>query len=177
MFEHQLVKIATPAMFRILSRAFINQSKQLLLAGCLLSATLLSLPAHAQSTSENATLSPGFSPDPKQLKSVSSGSTSAREIAGRADTPTGGCSGYMADQPDHILELKAFFNYLAVSAQSQEDTTIVVKGPGGIWCNDDYDGKNAGVSGQWLPGTYQIWVGSFKKNNSLPYTLRITETR
>jgi hypothetical protein len=108
---------------------------------------------------------------------VSGGSTSAREIAGRADTPTGGCSGFMADQPDHVLDLKAFFQYLSVSAQSPEDTTIVVKGPGGIWCNDDYDGKNAGVSGQWLPGLYQIWVGSFKKGNSLPYTLRITATR
>ena len=164
-------------MSRILRRAFINQGKQLLFAGCLVGSMFFSISVQAQSTYENATLSPGFSPDPKQLKGVSGGSTSAREIAGRAETPTGGCVGYMAEPPAHILELKAFFKYLAVSARSQEDTTIVVKGPGGIWCNDDYDGKNAGVSGQWLPGTYQIWVGSFKKGNSLPYTLRLTETR
>jgi hypothetical protein len=164
-------------MPRILSKNFINTGKQLLFTGCLLGAALFSLPAQAQSTYEDATLSPGFAPDPKQLKGTGGGTSPAREIAARADTPTGECVGFAADQPGHTLELKAFFKYLAVSAQSQEDTTIVIKGPGGTWCNDDYDGKNAGVSGQWLPGTYQIWVGSFKKGGSLPYMLRITETR
>ena len=155
----------------------MNQATQFLLTACLFGTSLLILPAQAQSTAENATLSPGFSPDPKQLKGTGGGAISARDIAGRADTPTGGCSGFVAAQPEHILELKAFFKYLAVLVQSLEDTTIVVKGPGGTWCNDDYDGKNAGVSGQWLPGTYQVWVGSFKKGNALPHTLRITETR
>jgi hypothetical protein len=50
-----------------------------------------------------------------------------------------------------------------------------VKGPGGTWCNDDFDGKNPGIVGEWLPGTYQIWIGSYKENESLPYTLKITE--
>jgi hypothetical protein len=164
-------------MSRTLSRTSKIIGKKVLLTGCLLAVTLFCLPMPAQANDANATLNPGFSPDPRQLSGTSGGSTSAREVAGRVDTPTGACVGFMTDQPDHNLELKAFFKYLAVSVQSREDTTIVVKGPGGIWCNDDYDGKNAGVSGEWLPGNYQIWVGSFKKGNSLPYTLRITETR
>ncbi|MDB9523974.1 hypothetical protein PN480_18785, partial [Dolichospermum circinale CS-1225] len=53
------------------------------------------------------------------------------------------------------------------------DTTMIIKGPGGTWCNDDFDGNNPGVVGEWLPGTYQIWIGSYKENDSLPYTLKI----
>ncbi|MHC5833095.1 MAG: hypothetical protein ACYT04_98205, partial [Nostoc sp.] len=61
--------------------------------------------------------------------------------------------------------------------QSPEDTTIIIKGPGGTWCNDDFDGKNAGMIGEWLAGSYQIWVGSYEKGKYLPYTLQITEVK
>jgi hypothetical protein len=61
--------------------------------------------------------------------------------------------------------------------QSPEDTTIIVRGPGGSWCNDDSQGKNAGIAGEWLAGTYNVWVGSFDKTKSPPYILQITESR
>lgn len=61
--------------------------------------------------------------------------------------------------------------------QSPKDTTIIVRGPGGIWCNDDFKGKNPGIAGQWLPGTYSIWVGSYDQTKYHPYVLRITERR
>ena len=54
---------------------------------------------------------------------------------------------------------------------------MIIKGPGGTWCNDDFDGKDAGIVGEWLAGTYQIWVGSYEKGKYLPYTLKITEVK
>jgi hypothetical protein len=53
---------------------------------------------------------------------------------------------------------------------------MVVKGPGGVWCNDDYQDKNAGISGQWLPGIYQVWVGNYNKQK-VPYTLKISASQ
>jgi hypothetical protein len=54
---------------------------------------------------------------------------------------------------------------------------MIIKGPGGVWCNDDFDGKNPGIVGEWLLGTYQIWIGSYKEKEYLPYTLKITEVK
>lgn len=151
----------------------------LLGASCLTEAIVLTSMVQAQSPPmfENVTLSPKFSPDPTEVRGISGGSVSAREVAGQADTPTGGCLGFVDAQPNHTIELKAFFNYLSLQVQSPEDTTIVVKGPGGTWCNDDFQDKNAGLDGQWLAGTYQVWVGNYKKEKATPYTLRITEKR
>jgi hypothetical protein len=126
---------------------------------------------------ENVTLSPGFSPDPTEIRGIGGGSVAAKDVAEQSDTPTGSCVGYMDAQPDHTLNLKAFFSYLNVQIQSKSDTTIVVRGPGGTWCNDDAQEKDAGISGEWLPGTYQVWVGSYGKDQTVPYTIRITQTR
>ncbi len=123
---------------------------------------------------ENVTISPRFSPDPLTLRGVSGGNIPASDVA----TPpvTGTCVGFVDEEPDHRLELTAFFNYLSLRVQSSEDTTIVIRGPGGSWCNDDYQGnKNPGIAGQWLSGTYEVWIGSYQPNQYHPYTIRITE--
>ncbi len=124
---------------------------------------------------ENLTISPKFSPDPTIVRGISGGSVPAKTIAGRADTSTGPCVGFMDENPDHSLVLTAFFNYLSVVVEAPEDTTMVVSGPGGTWCNDDYAGKNPGIAGQWLPGTYKIWIGSYDKTKYIPYIIKITE--
>ena len=133
------------------------------------------LPLKAQSLP--LSLSPQFTPDPTEVSGSGGGSISASKVAGQADTSTGGCLGYVASQPNHTLNLKAFFSYLKVQVQSAEDTTIVVRGPGGTWCNDDFQNRNAGVDGEWLPGTYQIWVGTYRSDKTASYTLRMTEVR
>jgi hypothetical protein len=138
----------------------------------------LSLPAQAQSgTFGNATVKPKFVPDPIELEGVSGGAQSAQSVAGMGETPTGACLGNVDTKPDHVLSLTSSFKYLSLVTDSTADTTIVIKGPGGVWCNDDYQGKNAGISGQWLAGTYEVWVGSYTKNKSKPYTLKLSETR
>ena len=147
----------------------------LTLAVVLLGAIEFNLPLQAQAPPLN--LSPKFTPDPTELSGVSGGSTAASQVSGQTDTSTGGCLGYVNSQPNHSLNLKAFFNYLKVQVLSSEDTTIVVRGPGGTWCNDDFQNRNAGLDGEWLPGTYQIWVGAYRPDQTVPYTLRITEVR
>ncbi|WP_413172320.1 hypothetical protein [Anabaena azotica] len=118
-----------------------------------------------------------FSPDPLEVRGMSGGSVPARKINGGSETPTGSCSGFVDEAPDHTLKLTSKFDYLKLQVESPADTTIIIKGPGGNWCNDDFDGKNPGIVGEWLKGTYQIWVGSYEKGKYLPYTLKITEVK
>lgn len=118
-----------------------------------------------------------FSPDPRTVRGMSGGSIPGREVAGRRETPTGACTGYFDEEPDHTIELTSKFEYLKLQIESPEDTTLIISGPGGSWCNDDFDGKNPGMIGEWLPGTYDVWIGSYKKDKYLPYTLTITEIR
>lgn len=123
---------------------------------------------------ENVTLSPAFAPDPASVRGISGGPQSANEVAGRSDTITGPCNGFIDQQPDHRMVLTQFFNYLKLQIQSTDDTTLVIRGPGGIWCNDDYSGKNPGIAGQWLSGTYDIWVGSYNQEGYYPYVMEMT---
>ncbi|MFW6357962.1 MAG: hypothetical protein ACOC0N_01910 [Chroococcales cyanobacterium] len=143
---------------------------------------ILPLPSFAQPTNsasifENVRISPRFAPDPLVLRGISGGMIPASDptIAGRAASPTGPCVGYVDRQPDHTVTLTGFFNFLNIQVQSDEDTTLVIKGPGGSWCNDDVKAKNPGVAGQWLEGEYGIWVGSYDQNEYHPYRLRITQ--
>jgi hypothetical protein len=118
-----------------------------------------------------------FSPDPLKVRGMSGGSVPANKVNGGSETPTGPCSGFVDKAPDHILKLTSKFDYLKIQVESPADTTIMIKGTGGNWCNDDFDGKNPGIVGEWLQGTYQIWVGSYEKGKYLPYTLKITEVK
>jgi hypothetical protein len=117
-----------------------------------------------------------FSPDPLTKRGMSGGSVPASEIGGK-ETSSGPCAGFVDKEPDHTLQLISKFDYLKLQIESPQDTTVMIKGPGGVWCNDDFDGKNPGIVGEWLKGTYQIWVGSYKKGTYLPYTLKITEVK
>jgi hypothetical protein len=124
---------------------------------------------------QDLNVSPNFAPDSRTMRGISGGEVSISDVVETRETTTGPCVGFADEQPDHTLVLDSFFSYLRIEVQSPKDTTIAVEGPGGIWCNDDYRGKNPGFGGQWLPGTYKIWVGSYKPNDYNPYTIRLTE--
>lgn len=128
--------------------------------------------AHSQPA--NITLSPQFSPNPMELKGTGGGSTAINTLIGRSDSPTGPCTGYANATPNHTVTLRAFFNSLSVNVDSPQDTALVIQGPGGTWCNDDMDGKNPGITGQWLPGKYDIWVTTYAKDKTAPYVLKMT---
>ena len=124
---------------------------------------------------ENITLSPKFSPNPILIRGLSGGPALAKDTAGREETQTGNCMGYVDQQPDHTLILTTFFNYLKLQVQSSEDTVLVIRGPGGSWCSDDSKDINPSIEGQWLSGKYEIWVGSYKPNTYHPYIIQITD--
>ncbi len=125
----------------------------------------------------DVTIKPKFSPDPLVVRGMSGGFVPANQVAGRRETATGPCTGFVDEKPDHTLVLRSKFDYLKLLVDSPEDTTMIVRGPGGSWCNDEFAGKNPGIVGEWLPGTYNIWVGSYDKNKYLPYTIKITESK
>jgi hypothetical protein len=134
-------------------------------------------PAQAQTIFENVTVKPKFSPAPLIIRGISGGSVPASQVAGRKETPNGPCVGFVDEAPDHTITLTAFFNYLSMVVESPQDTTLVVSGPGGTWCNDDFQGKNPGIAGQWQPGIYKVWIGSYDKNNFHPYVIKMTEAQ
>lgn len=118
-----------------------------------------------------------FSPNPLTVRGMSGGSVPASKVNGGSKTQTGTCSGFVDKEADHNLKLLSKFDYLKIQVESPADTTIMIKGPGGTWCNDDLHGKNPGIVGEWLKGSYKIWVGSYEKGKYLPYTLKITESK
>lgn len=123
---------------------------------------------------ENATIGAGKTP--VILRGISGGTTETQTLAQTAKTETGDCIGFVDGESDHELTLNQQFNFLRLAVKSPGDTVLLVKGPGGTWCNDDSTDRNPKIEGQWLPGIYQIWVGSYGQNNSFPYILEINET-
>lgn len=136
--------------------------------------------AQNQPIFENVTISPGLNQEIITIRGISGGPRAASKVAGRLETDTGPCVGFVDEKPDHTLTLTDFFNFLSLKVESSGDTTIVVQGPGGSWCNDDATGSNPGISGQWLEGVYKIWIGSYKGQSDAevqyhPYVLYISE--
>ncbi|MBW4432781.1 MAG: hypothetical protein KME28_13895 [Pelatocladus maniniholoensis HA4357-MV3] len=125
----------------------------------------------------DVSISPKFFPDPFEVRGMSGGSLPGNQVVTKKETSTGACTGFVDQKPDHQLELGKKFDYLKLQIDSPEDTTLIINGPGGTWCNDDFDGKNPGIVGEWLPGTYKIWVGSYNRDEYFPYTLKVTEAK
>lgn len=95
-------------------------------------------------------------------------------LAGRS-TPAfdvgSGCVGYLGAAPDLELEVVTPGRY-AIRTISAADTTLVVDGPGGPFCNDDYEGFDARVEADLEPGTYRVWVGTFVEGDPSDVSLR-----
>ncbi len=123
---------------------------------------------------ENATIVAGKTP--VTLRGISGGTKETQSLAQTAKTETGECIGFIDSESDHEITLSQQFNFLRLAVKSPGDTVLLVKGPGGTWCSDDSTDRNPLIEGQWLPGIYQIWVGSYVQNNSFPYVLEISET-
>ncbi|NWF62453.1 MAG: hypothetical protein HXY43_25240 [Fischerella sp.] len=160
----------------------INQGINLsFLIATLAIALVMNAVAHAEETPPpifgDISIGLKFVPDPLQVRGMSGGSLPGNQVVNKTETPTGQCAGFVDEKPDHTLQLTTKFDYLKVLVDSPEDTTLIISGPGGTWCNDDFNGKNPGIVGEWLPGTYQLWVGSYHKDKYFPYTLQITEVK
>lgn len=133
------------------------------------------IPSSETTIFEDVTLSPAFTPNPATVRGISGGAVAASDLMGRSETATGPCAGFIDTEPDHRITLTQFFNNLSIEVQSTDDTSLVIRGPGGTWCNDDFSYKNPGITGQWLSGTYEVWVGSPRQNAYFPYVIRLSE--
>jgi len=106
-------------------------------------------------------LSAGFTPDPYNVQVVAGGNINARQSLGAA------CAGFISENPDFDLYWTATGNGLplVISADSQTDTTLVVRTPSGEWlCEDDggFNGMNPGMRiDNAQSGLYDIWVGTY----------------
>lgn len=125
---------------------------------------------------EDIAIAPNFTPKVIELRGISGGGVATQKTSGRKSTETGDCIGFIDKEPDHKITLTKPFRYLKLQVKSSGDTILLVRGPGGIWCNDDASDRNPEISGDWLEGTYEVWVGSYEENASFPYLLQVTET-
>jgi hypothetical protein len=126
---------------------------------------------------ENLAIAPKFKPDPQVLRGISGGTEETQKYSGKAQTETGACIGFVDAAPDHKITLTGEFKHLSLKVMSSGDTVLLIRGPGGSWCSDDVSDRNPEIGGAWLPGTYEIWVGSYEANTSFPYLLQLSETR
>jgi hypothetical protein len=113
--------------------------------------------------------------NPFTVEGVGGGNVAASQIAKTQTTATGYCEGFVDRRPNHILTLNSFFEFLKIEVESIADTTILIQGPGGVWCNDDFNNANPTIEGQWQPGTYKIWIGSYHQNIDRDYRIKITD--
>ena len=86
-----------------------------------------------------------------------------------------GCLGFTHSDPDHIVTLTDRLE-LELSVQSSVDTTLVVHGPHGWMCNDDFYDVYPALEGSFPPGTYRVWVGTYERLDSDDYLLTVSET-
>ncbi len=114
--------------------------------------------------------------DPIEVQGITASSESFTQLAAR-DRRRKICLGYGAAEPDYTVILPKDQPRLRIAVDSEgEDTTLLIQGPRGIDCNDNYQRshRDAAVTDRdWPAGTYQIWVGSFNRGDRISYTLRI----
>jgi hypothetical protein len=72
----------------------------------------------------------------------------------------GTCNGYITSIPTFTLEV-IDYTTVSVEALAAGDLTMVLTGPGGTFCNDDFNGLNPGLSQSLMPGSYQVWIGEY----------------
>ncbi len=167
-FSRQRVGEVNPLIFRY-SLIFRKFSGWLLIIVC----SLNRYPVLAQ-VSDGIVINPKTISQPFIIKGTSGGTVKATEITQTENTATGYCDGYVRSQPNHFLKLETFGEFMRLEVESPADTTIIIKGPDGVWCNDDAGSVNPMIEGQWQQGLYRVWVGSYRANTNNDYRIKIT---
>lgn len=151
---------------------------KLLATGAILATMAVAGPASAQpSTSANPnygtlTLNAGFNNDPRVVRVTSGGTIPASSVGSN-------CAGYISRASDVRLVYSAGNYPLIISADSSDDTTLVVNGPDGSWyCDDDsgVNGLNPSIRfDNPQSGRYEIWVGSYQQGTNSRAGLHVSE--
>jgi len=91
-------------------------------------------------------------------------------------TNTNDC-GFVPNAPQEVIRVTEKINYLRLSVESQGgNPTLLVDGPDGRFCILANAGDRPSLSGVWMPGEYEIYVGD-EQGESHPYTLRLSNQR
>jgi hypothetical protein len=127
----------------------------------------------ASPTYSTLNLRSGFQPDPRTVSVQSGGSLNARVVGGE-------CLGFIASAPDVNLNWTAGSGVLPliISADADEDVTLVVNGPDGTWYCDDDGGSGTNAQLRFDnpgAGLYNIWVGTYESADNHQTTLSISE--
>ena len=133
----------------------------------LLATSVLVAPTIAQETLKP--IAPRFAPDPQFYAGVAGGSTPVQDVAGGQAK---GCKGFTASSPNHYLTVQRNFGFLSLQVSSDRALSLLVKGPDGTYCRS---GKSPELSGAWVSGKYEIWVGT-DDGEVANYQLSISET-
>jgi hypothetical protein len=142
-----------------------------------LAGTGLMLLNSAIAQSASLSLARNFRPDPIKLQGRAGGSVNMTNLAGQSN-----CRGFASEQPNHTLNLTDNFplvDLLVYTGNVKDDTTMLIKGSNGaVMCADDeYQGRNPQLSRRLPEGTYQIWIGSRNADQSINYTLSLSEIK
>lgn len=116
----------------------------------------------------NFRIGEGFEPDPQRGYGRSGGPVDARQAFG------GDCVGDIDDTPDHVIEVTSALD-LRLFVNSDDDTTLVVRGPDAVHCDDDsHGGLDPEINVRLEPGRYEVWVGHYDGGVGTDYTLTLT---
>ena len=127
-------------------------------------------PAQAQ-TFGSVRLNAGFTPDPYRTTITSGGNMQASNYFSN-------CTGWVANDVDFGITYQAGSFDLTISASSNSDTTLLVRGPNGqFYCDDDSGpGLNPALTiRNPQSGSYSVWVGSYRQGEFAQATLSVSE--
>ena len=88
------------------------------------------------------------------------------------------CTGFVTPAPTFTFDWEGAAEHLALFFEAGADTTLLVRDPEGAYqCDDDLDGAdnlNPYLDLTPIPGSYQVWVGSYAPDVAVDGTLTIT---
>ncbi len=83
------------------------------------------------------------------------------------------CRGHITAMPSHTINVLSPM-MLTFDVTASGDTTLTIIGPAGTLCDDDGGaGSNPRIMRPLNPGTYQVYVGSYSRGRTYPYTLHV----
>jgi hypothetical protein len=80
----------------------------------------------------------------------------------------GSCVGLIGDQPDLRVDIAEAGVYAFMATPEEAgDLTLVVAGPSGVWCGDDFAGENPGLFLELEPGRYGVYIGNWGRGGEV----------
>lgn len=88
------------------------------------------------------------------------------------------CTGFVTPAPTFTFDWEGEAEKLVLFFEAADDTTLIVRNPNGTYqCNDDLDGAanlNPYLDLTPIPGSYQVWLGTYAPDVTVDGTLTIT---